>query len=249
MSNLVIDIGNSRVKCGVFKRRELQSIYTETSLSNKLLSTIIAESISLEQVIISSVREDIREEVAMLRAIGLNPVIFSQELELPITNCYATPHTLGSDRLAAAVGAEELFPKQDKLVIDAGTAITIDFINGRSEFIGGVISPGLEMRFRALHTFTGKLPKESVHEQNPLFGDSTSLAIVAGVQNGALFEIQGYIDQLRREKSNFITIFTGGDTNFFEKRLKYAIFANPHLVLVGLNRVLEDMMRGNRERK
>jgi len=159
--------------------------------------------------------------------------------DLPIENLYETPETLGKDRLAAAIGANELFPDQNLLVIDAGTAITYDLVSEKNQFIGGNISPGLEMRFKALNHFTGKLPLVSYSDVFQPIGKNTIDAIRAGVQNGILYEIEQCIDAFNRNYQNLRIIMTGGDSNFFDKKLNYSIFVNFNLTLIGLNRILE----------
>jgi type III pantothenate kinase len=159
--------------------------------------------------------------------------------ELPIENLYETPETLGKDRIAAAVGANELFPDQNLLIIDAGTAITYDLVSEKNQFIGGNISPGLEMRFKALHHFTGRLPLISYSEVFQPIGRNTHDAILAGVQNGILFEMEQTIDFFNRNYQNLHIIMTGGDSNFFDKKLNYSIFVHFNLTLIGLNRILE----------
>lgn len=159
--------------------------------------------------------------------------------ELPIGNLYETPDTLGKDRLAAAVGANELFPDQNLLIIDAGTAITYDLVSEKNQFIGGNISPGLEMRFKALNHFTGKLPLVNYSDDFELVGRNTIDAIRAGVQNGILFEIAQTIDLFNRNYQNLHIIMTGGDSYFFDKKLNYSIFVHFNLTLIGLNRILE----------
>lgn len=162
-----------------------------------------------------------------------------QNTELPIENLYETPGTLGKDRLAAAIGANELFPDQNLLVIDAGTAITYDLVSEKNQFIGGNISPGLEMRFKALNTFTGKLPLIGYSDEYQPIGKNTTDAIRAGVQNGVIFEMAQTIDLFNRNYQNLQIIMTGGDSNFFDKKLNYSIFVHFNLTLIGLNRILE----------
>ena len=164
---------------------------------------------------------------------------FDQNVPVPIVNRYATPGTLGADRLAAAVGANTIYPNIDILIVDFGTAITIDVVSG-GEFLGGNITPGAAIRFKALHHFTKKLPLCSLND-NPteLFGNTSVSAIECGVVNGIVYEIEGYIRDLQRKYSDLRIIFTGGDSNFFAKRLKNTIFATYDLVAYGLNRILE----------
>jgi len=159
--------------------------------------------------------------------------------DLPIENVYESPETLGKDRLAAAVGANELFPDQNILVIDAGTAITFDLVSERNQFVGGNISPGLEMRFKALNHFTGKLPWVRPSDEFEFIGKNTTDAIRAGVQNGMIYEIGQTIERFNRNYQNLQIIMTGGDSNFFDKKLNYSIFVHFNLTLIGLNRILE----------
>ena len=179
------------------------------------------------------------------RVVGYLKSEYSCFLELnyltpvPIKNQYKTPHTLGLDRLAAAIGACELFPGKDLLVIDAGTAVTFDLIESNGTFKGGNISPGLRSRFRALHEFTKKLPLIEETEEYPVIGQTTEEAIRAGVINGMVFEMDGTIDLLRENWPDLQPLLTGGDALFFERRLKNAIFVKFEITLIGLNRILE----------
>jgi len=161
------------------------------------------------------------------------------QTKLPIENLYETPETLGKDRIAAAVGANELFPDQNLLVIDAGTAITYDLVSEKKQFIGGNISPGMEMRFKALNHFTGKLPLINYSNDFHLFGTNTTDAIRAGVQNGILYEIEQTIEVFSRNYQNLQVVLTGGDSIFLAKRLDDSIFVHLNLTLIGLNRILE----------
>jgi type III pantothenate kinase len=161
------------------------------------------------------------------------------QTKLPIKNLYKTPETLGKDRIAAAVGANELFPDQNLLVIDAGTAITYDLVSEKKQFIGGNISPGMEMRFKALNHFTGKLPLINYSNDFHLFGTNTTDAIRAGVQNGILYEIEQTIEVFSRIYQNLQVVLTGGDSIFLAKRLDDSIFVHLNLTLIGLNRILE----------
>jgi type III pantothenate kinase len=189
---------------------------------------------------------------AILCSVKDYPVALKAELErfekfieldentpLPVKNLYKTPGTLGKDRIAAAVGAFDLYPETSLLIIDAGTAITYDIVNASGEFLGGNISPGIEMRFQALHTFTGKLPLVKRQPFDRLFGTTTEEAIVAGVQNGVIFEVDKAIDTFKDFYKNLKVIITGGNAEFFERKLKNSFFVNFNLIALGLNRILE----------
>ena len=166
----------------------------------------------------------------------------SSELKLPIQNLYKTPSTLGADRLAVSVGAVALFPNQNNLVIDMGTCITLDFVNSNNEYLGGVIMPGISMKFKALHTFTDKLPLLSVSNSNSvdfcIVGDDTLSSIISGVIGGTILELEGFVSRYIEKFGKMNIIFTGGDAIYFEKRVNFPNFADSSLLLVGLNKIL-----------
>ncbi|MDR1667781.1 MAG: type III pantothenate kinase [Bacteroidales bacterium] len=157
----------------------------------------------------------------------------------PVRNLYQTPASLGKDRLAAAVGAYRLYPQKDILVIDAGTALTFDFIDRQGNFIGGNISPGLNMRFQALHSYTKKIPLATPTHHYRTIGNSTEAAVIAGVQNGIIFEMNEYIRYFKRQNSETIFVMTGGDLIFFVNKIESLIFAQPNLVHIGLEEIFK----------
>ncbi|MDT0643679.1 type III pantothenate kinase [Zunongwangia sp. F363] len=237
--NLVVDIGNTSVKVAVFQDAELLE---KTSFSLKDFSEKISEIKKkypqTGAAILSSVVKDVKNEVNLLQK-GLYFLQLSPDLALPFRNCYATPLTLGKDRIALAAAAVAAFPQKNVLVIDAGTCITYDFKNAKEEYLGGSISPGLEMRFKALHKFTANLPLLTTEEDVKLIGDSTKSSILSGVVNGMLDEIDGTINAYRSKYEDLTVIFTGGDEQFLSMRLKNGIFANSNFLLEGLNYILE----------
>ena len=164
---------------------------------------------------------------------------FTAATPVPIGNAYLTPATLGRDRLAAAVGAAALYPGRNALIVDLGTAVTIDLLSADGVFRGGCISPGMAMRFRALHEYTASLPLCDATDSERAVGRTTDEAIRLGVMNSIAFEIEGYVARLEGEFEDLCVIFTGGDAKFFVKRIKNTIFANCNLVFYGLNRILE----------
>lgn len=157
---------------------------------------------------------------------------------VPVKNLYLSPETLGQDRLAAAVGAAVVLPGRNVLVVDFGTAITFDLVTAGGEYAGGNISPGVDMRFRALNHFTERLPLCSLSGVETLIGNHTEQAIANGVANGVEFEVKGYMDRLKSEYDDLAVIFTGGGAEYFVEKFKNAIFANYDLVSIGLNRIL-----------
>ena len=239
MINLVIDIGNSRTKIALFNQHDLMFNVPIDQLTTDHVKMLKDEYAQLNKAILSSVKPD-DDELKLFLAENFGQFIeLNEQTSLPIENLYETPETLGKDRLAAAIGANELFPDQNLLVIDAGTAITYDLVSEKNQFIGGNISPGLEMRFKALNQFTGKLPLVSYKDDWQMIGRNTREAIRAGVQNGILSEITHTIDYFNRNYQNLQIIMTGGDSIFFDKKLNYSIFVHFNLTLIGLNRILE----------
>ncbi len=241
MNNLIVDIGNSRIKLFVFQDSKL-SWSTVLEESNELISEL--ETINEKWVIIlcvySSVSRTEIDIVAMLK-LYWKTIVFNSSLKVPVDVCYETPETLGVDRIAAVCGAISLFPNKNVLVIDAGTAITYDILTSDGKYLGGTISLGLNTRFKALHTFTGKLPLINFNNNNlnAIYGTNTKDAIVLGVQNGLVHEVQGIIDTFDTKFDDLLVVFTGGDAFFFEKLIKNRIFAEPNLIAFGLNKILE----------
>lgn len=238
--NLIIDQGNSITKYAVFKGKNIIRL----EKTNNIDSNLILELLSLGDIndlFVSSVRlseQEIRNQLIFIKN-NVNILVFNNKTKIPIKLNYKTPETLGQDRIAALVGASKYEINYPKLVIDAGTAITVDYLDANNVFQGGNISPGIKMRFKALNYFTGKLPDLRMNSNvNYLFGQSTNEAIWAGVQNGVLFEIQGYIDKILEKNKNIKIILTGGDAVFFENNIKNCIFAIENLVFEGLNEIL-----------
>lgn len=232
--NIAIDSGNTFSKIGWFSADKM--IRYETKLSfTELIALVRMEN--PERIIYSSVNRSV-EEFKMALDRNVEVLNLSGETPVPVAKNYETPHTLGADRVAAACGANGLFPDQDVLVIDMGTCITYDLVDKSGTFQGGLISPGVRMRFNALHTFTKRLPLFEPEIDPALIGKSTKKAMESGVMNGTLAEIEGIISRYRHENPFLCVVICGGDIPFFESKLKPPIFAVPELVLIGLNRIL-----------
>ena len=165
-------------------------------------------------------------------------MVLDHETSLPITSQYATPHTLGVDRIASVAGANFLYPGKNCLVIDLGTCITYDLIDQSGVHHGGGISPGLEMRLKAMHKFTSKLPLISMKGKPDLIGKTTKECMQSGALNGTIAELEGIIWRYRQLFKDLVIIFCGGGAIFFESKIKDDIFALPNLVLTGLNHIL-----------
>jgi type III pantothenate kinase len=236
--NLVIDIGNSRVKAAVFRENELLQHYHFHRPGLTEIKRILSEHPGLRFAIVSSVVSHAKDIVNIVGH-KLNCIELNFNTALPITNCYATPETLGNDRLAGVIGASKRFPGKNILVIDAGTCLKFDFITSNKEYLGGAISPGLQMRFKALSSFTDRLPPIQLNEEfDSLIGKSTEESIRSGVQNGILAEVSSIINQYAEQYDSLQCVLTGGDWHFFENGLKNSIFAAPSLLLEGLNEIL-----------
>jgi len=237
--NLVIDRGNTQIKLGIFDQRKLVKSDSINFLDKQSIENI-KDNYSIEQIIVSSVVQENHEALlANLRLISKKLLDLTHQTPLPFKWNYNTKTTIGKDRLAAVAGGITLHPHSNILVIDAGTAITYEIVSANHEFKGGNISPGMKMRFQALNTFTSKLPLVTANEDFQLIGTCTRTAIESGVQNGIIFEIDGLISDLSTQYKGLKTIITGGDAEFFARKLKNPIFAYPNLVLIGLNRILE----------
>jgi type III pantothenate kinase len=231
--NAVLDFGNTRVKIGYFEEDKLLSVnriaYSERNIDNSDFKDV-------DFVIVSSVL-DSKIDFASLGFKSNQVIYLNADTELPITNLYESKHTLGYDRIAAAAGAFQLFPYKNTLIIDLGTAAKYDFIDAAGNFQGGMIAPGRAMRFKALHTFTGKLPLLDGTKKPLLIGKTTAACIESGVINGMCAEINGIIEEYQK-LGEIQVIITGGDGVHFESQLKYPTFAAPNLVLEGLNSIL-----------
>ncbi len=231
--NLVIDSGNTRVKAATFSGTRLENKHTFSTMDE--LKNFLTHS-QFDSVIVSTVSLDGNEILHWANA--TRKYLLSHKLPLPIHLHYQTPETLGSDRIAAACGMQDIFPEQDSLAIDAGTCITYDFVDRNKNYKGGSISPGIDMRFEALHTFTKKLPLVLKSEKMELTGSNTEDSIRSGVLNGIVAEMEGIIGKYRQLYPALGVVLCGGDSLFFENKLKPTIFAAPDLVLSGLNRIL-----------
>ncbi|MDR3134215.1 MAG: type III pantothenate kinase [Prevotellaceae bacterium] len=231
---LIVDIGNTAVKIAVAHREKLLTVRQHEQLTDAILAPLV-QAYRPAVAVIASVRRDGEAEKKRWQPYVKKIIFCTPRMPLPIRNLYATPDTLGFDRLAAAVGAHHLFPQRDCLIVDCGTAITIDFLNRRGEFPGGNISPGLQMRFKALHQFTEQLPMGAATENVAPVGTTTQAAIEAGVVQGIVHELEGYMDA----HPSVTTVFTGGDAIYFAKRIKNPIFVVRNLNFIGLAKIAD----------
>jgi type III pantothenate kinase len=238
--NVCIDLGNSLAKVGIFDHHDFKELHVFGKVE-EVISFV--KNFSGENIIIGSVNS----EADMLQGAARHfrrSIVLTSSTPLPIENHYSTPETLGVDRIAAVCGAHQLFPGQNCLVIDAGTCVTFELVDAEGRYWGGAISPGLSMRFKAMSTFTARLPLVEPREDVALTGDSTVSCMQSGVIIGMIDEIEGAIRRYSEKFEDLRVILTGGDSRFFENKLKASIFASPELVLRGLNSVLLYNIRG-----
>lgn len=242
LNALVIDKGNTLLKVALFNNHNIIDIRRFESLSGHNFKLLFDEleqkhDIRLKHSIISSVVPDYNDLYTILNQ-RTQLLEFTHNTPISIKNKYSTPETLGKDRIAAVVGASSIFPDNDLLIIDAGTCITFDFMNAKKEYFGGAISPGINLRFKSLHNFTGNLPLVQPIVKTNLIGNSTKTSILSGVINGIREEVDGIIDRYKLSYPELMVIFTGGDIKYFDKYLKNNIFAVENLVLKGLKDIL-----------
>ncbi len=229
--NLVIDFGNTRIKTALFTKGKLvdESVFSS-------LEELVKAQFTYENVIISNVSYPEEE----LKVIFPQAIFISPSLKMPFEIDYTTPKTLGVDRLALSAGAVSLSENTDLLVIDMGTCITYDFLENGKTYKGGAISAGIQLRAKALHNFTHKLPLIETIEAEVLVGDSTKKSIMSGLVNGITFEIEGFIGRYQEKYPTIKVILSGGDAKFFETKIKQSIFVVPNLALLGLNKILQE---------
>lgn len=238
--NLAIDVGNTLAKAALFEQNTLKKQIER--LDEQALEYLLAQE-KIEKVIISSVNP-YSETLANLIPADIDVIKLSYLLPLPIEHLYQTPQTLGMDRVAVAVGATILYPSANRLIIDAGTCVTYDFIDAQNIYHGGSISLGLQMRFRALHEFTAKLPllsQADYAEGRSFIGNSTQTSMASGVVNGFVKEIEGFIELYEEKFGDLQVIFCGGDAAFLSPKVKPKKAKVEHqkdLLFIGLNTIL-----------
>lgn len=246
MIKLIIDIGNTLVKIARFNQNEMIEIQVFDTSGELEWADCLRRQTLIDAVIVCSVAGRTNQVADYLPA-KAKIIYFSHEINLPIKNKYQSPETLGPDRLALAVGASVLFPEKNVLVVSAGTCITYEFINQNAEYEGGLITPGLQMRCKAMNYYTKKLPlldfREIIDQKflKPDYGKNTEDAMSYGVFWGILAEMQMWIAFFQqRTQQRLKVILTGGDAKYFEKSINFKTFAYPNLLLLGLNKILDE---------
>lgn len=232
---LALDFGNTRTKAAVFERNILIKTFVFNDvLSQEVVLNILTLFPEIKKIIAVSV--SVMDNTFFEFLSKSYKVHFLNRKDIfPFVNHYKTPETLGLDRMILASAAVLMYPRKNRLVIDAGTCVTYDFIDEKDNYLGGAISPGIRLRYKALNDYTEKLPLLDTEAPENINGLTTRASIHSGVVNGIIYEIEGMIDEIRKGKENFIIILTGGDSDFLAKRLKSIIFAHSNFLLEGLN--------------
>ena len=233
--HIILDVGNSRIKIAVFEQKtQIELFVFEPKEAQKKIENILKKYPNTTHSVISSVGNlnttvlSYLETHTTIRAIN-------HETKFPFNNLYATPKTLGIDRMVVAAGAVLKYPNKNRLVIDAGTCITYDYIDKKDNYLGGAISPGITIRYKSLNDYTANLPLLEKKEVEYYIGNSTENSIHSGIINGICHEIEGFISQYSYKNQDLTLILTGGDADFLAKRLKSTIFANSNFLLESLN--------------
>ena len=239
--NLVVDIGNSSLKVAIFDKKLMTSKFIYTNQSLIIFSDLFKNNV-IDNCLISNV-STIDKNILDFLKINSNLFSINESINLPFINLYKTKNTLGHDRIALVSAAAIDFPDQNTLIIDTGTCITYDFKNSENEYLGGGISPGIQMRFKSLNSQTSKLPLSTINLDYKLIGDDTNSSINSGVVYGVISEINGIINQYQERFKNIKIILTGGDSNFLLKKIKNTIFADQNFLLKGLNYLLENNIK------
>jgi len=235
--NLCIDIGNSRIKIALFQENRVVFERTCEELTKDFLQDIFVKY-NVKKSIISSVTHNKREIITFLKK-RTTLVELTNETPISLKINYLTPKTLGCDRIAAAVGAAEILPKSDILVIDIGSCVTMDLVTADGVYHGGNIAPGFVMRINAMHDYTAKLPIVKPQISETILGKNTTEAVLCGAFWGIVSEVNALLERLLSDYKNISIVLTGGDAHYFENHIKNCKKNVPNLVLIGLNKILE----------
>ncbi len=237
--NLVLDIGNTRVKAAVFKVDTIVDHWVwERSAALKNTKSLI-DRLSITHAMVASVGGEFKELISFLEVSVPYFFVLTTQSKLPFKNVYKTPLTLGVDRLAVVAAAHFLYPNKNCLIIDAGSCITYELLTNSGVYLGGGIAPGVQMRYNSMNTQTAALPLLSRPDEINNYGSSTESCMHSGVVLGVCYEIEGWIGSVEAELQNLTVILTGGDAKYLSKQLKNTIFAQPNLALIGINQLLQ----------
>lgn len=235
---LILDFGNTLKKAAVFQEDKMLDFRSTSGDIVQIIEDFKRAYPELGSTILSSV-VNIDLHLKHYLQSNFKFLLFDHQTKIPIRNRYGTPETLGKDRLAAAVGAHLIYPQNNVLVIDAGSSITYELKSDQGEYMGGAISPGILMRAKALNHFTHQLPLVQPTNNVSLLGKDTNSSLLSGIVNGTIAEVNAMIEAFQNQYDGLKIILTGGDVFYFEKSLKYDIFASENLLLNGLNYILD----------
>ncbi len=235
--NLVLDIGNSLLKAGIFKNNNLIN-YCEFNKDYFINVKSILDNNPISHSIASNVSESNNKLIELLSN-KTNLIEFNSSLNVPFKNCYQSKNTLGKDRIALVSNASKEYPKENVLLIDLGSCITFDFLNNKNEYLGGSISPGLRMRYKSLNNYTANLPLLDPKEIDYFIGKNTEDSIHSGIINGIISELNSTVEKYKSQYKKIRIILTGGDSKFLFKKIKSGIFANSNFLIFGLNFLIE----------
>jgi len=235
--NAAIDAGNTRIKIGIFENESLKDVLIFPSEpTHNFYSNIV--KLHFENCIISSVIALPGHIINYIKIKSDNLIILNEHTKVPIVNKYKAPQTIGKDRIALSVGGYGKYPDKDVLIISAGTCITYNFVSAKAVFTGGAISPGLQMRLNAMHNETANLPLIQIDTEPKLIENTTEGSMASGVINGIIFEIEGFVNNLKKTHKNCNVILSGGDSRYLASKLTIPTEVEPDLALLGLNLIL-----------
>jgi len=235
-TELVLDVGNTRIKLGFFREGRLTGQWSLPHGDSAALASLLDGTLP-DRIAFGSVAKP--DPGLMSRLEAMAPVIsITGASPSPVRTGYADPGSLGVDRLANVVGAAVLFPGRAALAVDLGTCVTYDLVDELAVHRGGIISPGMRMRARAMHAYSAKLPEVDPPEEAVFPGTDTAGSLAAGVHHGLLMELRGFIDEFRQQHPGLAVVLTGGDALRFARAMKSGIFAHPSLTLLGLHALL-----------
>jgi type III pantothenate kinase len=236
--NAAIDAGNTRIKVGLFENGSLANVIVFASDPVQNFYSHLA-SLHFENCIVSSVVPLPAHIISYLQMKSDMMHILDKTSKIPVTNKYKTPETIGNDRLALAVAGAAKYPGKDVLIISAGTCITYNFVTAKGAFTGGAISPGLQMRLRAMHEYTAELPLIAIEAEPALIENDSHGSMASGVVNGIKFEIEGFVNEIKKSYKNCMVILSGGDSRYLAGKLSIETDIQPDLALEGLNLILK----------
>ena len=237
LTTLCFDFGNTRLKCAVFDQASIREIILLENDSDETFESLVKKYQPQKTILSSVIEHNVNIEKILSASSRFHKL--SHQTKLPFTTPVGKPESIGADRLALSAAAVYFYPQKNNLVIGLGSCITYNFINKSNQFLGGSISPGMEMRFKSLQTFTAKLPLIQPEWNFPLIGYDTKTNILSGVLLGMAKEIDGIIEAYAEKFSNFNVLLTGGDTAYFARHLKSKIFADLDLIFKGLYAISE----------